>query len=80
VEDADLNVPKFPVVMLDEGNPQNKPWPLPGLSWNEVYMIIGEVAQEGRGIEHYILMDFKGNVIPGMYHADRFRFATDREF
>jgi|TARA_Y100000310_G_scaffold27729_1_gene26343 hypothetical protein len=86
MEDRDLNVPKFPVVRLDEGNWQNDDYPLTGFDRAGAYMVIGEVAygednKTGfQGIDHYILMNFNGKVMPGMYHADRFRFATDEEF
>ena len=81
---------KWVAVILDENRMENLTHPLPGFRNDAIYLVLGEVAYEQdtssaasavvQGIRHYVLLDLSsGNIMPGMYHAERFRGATEDE-
>jgi hypothetical protein len=83
--DIDLSgVPRFPVVCIDETDTFNTD-PATALDFplNTAYLVIGQPTVidpdtgEPDDINHYILLDIsKGEILRGMYHADRFRFVN----
>lgn len=83
--DIDLSgVPKYPVVCIDETDDFNiDPKTAMNMPLNYPFLVVGEptVVDPDTGnpdpIRHYILFDIqKGEMLRGMFHADRFRFVT----
>ena len=81
-------VPKLVAVVLDEKNPTNISHPIAGFEAGQIYLVMGQVAHiipdalddPIEGIHHYVLLNLRtGQVMPGMYHDDRFRAATEDE-
>lgn len=71
---------KFKVVRLDKDAELNVTHPLPGLRYDEYYIVLGEVANTN----HYILASCSlknPRILPGMYHLDDGRFieVSDEE-
>lgn len=72
-----IDVTNFPVVRLNKASPENQnlDW-LDGLAFDRNYAILGEVGS----IDHYIILDIStGNIMPGMWHKERFELVPEEE-
>lgn len=82
-------------VVLDENDSTNTSHPIEGCNFGDIYLVMGEVSCYGvqefdepdihdkprlDGIRHYVLLNLStGQILPGMFHAERFRSATVEE-
>jgi hypothetical protein len=79
---ADFLVPDHPRLKpyrLRQGYIENQPEymkDIPGLNFKDRYLILGEVGE----IHHYIMMNMStGQVLPGMFHLERFEEVPEDE-
>lgn len=70
-------IPSLRPIRLRKDDPINTSHPLPGMNFDDLFLILGEVAN----INHYIILNYgSGQVMPGMYDIDRFEWVPEGEF
>ncbi len=76
----------LPAVCIDENEELNKTHPLPSIIPERAYLLFGQVStfDKSEGVQipihHFVLYDIgSGKMVPGMFHADRFRYVTDED-